>query len=440
MSFDAAKRTFEVAFDDGDTSGTIQPYEKVCLDEAPPSDAVAVGSRVIFTHGTYRFRGQDGWPRWREGIITDIQDGGVYVGEWLHEAGRTFQSRLEDLRIPSNLLDLIEHEQTSVAGEAQDIYFAYVAEDAENARRVGKDVAPHPLEIASALKDAGLSVFVDVAGTGSAVEAGLAALRGASVVVCCLSNAFAASTDAVQTLQFAKKSLRKDVIPVIVGARDEDWTFMQTMVGLLIAGDLYIDFRQGHNRAEKTRELLATARGLLSKGAGGLSTTPTSRVPAAASAGPRPVFVSYSWSNSSTAFHAREVSTLSGPAHADPRRLAAAFKEEGLPPWLDIEMLGGGSGLFGDIAKGLKAADVVVACVSNEYADSENATMELQYAYVARAPKAGREPEGAIARRPTGGGGVGGGAAPASHNAPASAAQGQGAQEAVHRGGRRRWR
>ena len=50
-SFDAAARTFSVAFDDGD-AGTA-PAAEVFADAAPSADAVAVGTDVVFTQGTW---------------------------------------------------------------------------------------------------------------------------------------------------------------------------------------------------------------------------------------------------------------------------------------------------------------------------------------------------------------------------------------------------
>ena len=42
-------------------------------------------------------------------------------------------------------------------------------------------------------------------------------------------------------IQYAKKSVRKPVIPLMVGSGGWDWQI--SVVGMLIAGELYIDFR-----------------------------------------------------------------------------------------------------------------------------------------------------------------------------------------------------
>lgn len=81
---------------------------------------------------------------------------------------------------------------------------------------------------------------------------------------------------------------------------------------------------------------------------------------------------------------------LRGPRLADPRKVCEALRARGMTPWLDIEVLGGGSGLFGDIAKGLKAAKLVVLCVSDEYANSENCRMEASCARAQPAPAPAR--------------------------------------------------
>ena len=50
--------------------------------------------------------------------------------------------------------------------------------------------------------------------------------------------------------------------------------------------------------------------------------------------------------------------------------------------WLDIEQLSStdDSGMFGQIAEGLNHANIVIICLSKEYAQSKNCEMEAQFA------------------------------------------------------------
>ena len=56
-----------------------------------------------------------------------------------------------------------------------------------------------------------------------------------------------------QEFQYAKKTAKKPVIPVVVG-KSFDW--MMSVVGLLIAGELYIHFKDKDIQDMKMTELL----------------------------------------------------------------------------------------------------------------------------------------------------------------------------------------
>ena len=56
-----------------------------------------------------------------------------------------------------------------------------------------------------------------------------------------------------QEFQYAKKTVKKPVIPVVVGS-SFDW--MMTVVGLLIAGEIYIHFSNKDVQDDKMTELL----------------------------------------------------------------------------------------------------------------------------------------------------------------------------------------
>jgi len=62
----------------------------------------------------------------------------------------------------------------------------------------------------------------------------------------------------------------------------------------------------------------------------------------------------------------------------DPREIAEKLAKM-YDVWLDVQRLGK-RGLYEDIALGLKSTKLVVACVSEEYANSENCNMELTHA------------------------------------------------------------
>jgi len=89
-------------------------------------------------------------------------------------------------------------------------------------------------------------------------------------------------------------------------------------------------------------------------------------------------FCSYCWVNSKSAFQLKEVNQYSG--EMDPRDVWQDFHNKyQLNGWLDKEYLGS-AGLFDDIVEGLLEAKVMVAFISDEYANSENCLAELTFA------------------------------------------------------------
>jgi hypothetical protein len=388
VQFDAKAREFEVAWDDGDKTGTRQQYEQVCLNVPPEEDDVAVSTIVYFPQGKYRFEGEQQRDRYHEvrgarvhlvprcalnltrppppmrgahcprstcvgrtqirlghahfpmrgahcprftcarartlqGRITKVERHPVtgvktYVGmhtrseldgKWCTYGGyeQTFRCALSQLRVCANLLDLIESDGASggggggggaTAGGASDcqVYVSYCLKDVETARRFGSDRAADPTGLAAHFAQLGWKVYFDPRG-GEQAERNLAAMSSAKVIVACLSDAYAAETNTRQELQYAKKTLKRPVVPIIVGDSSESWAFMNTLVGLLIAGDLYIDLRARSKHADKLKEAVHTLQEIIMEQDPAAAPIAGARPvgPADGRDGPRDIFVSYCW-------------------------------------------------------------------------------------------------------------------------------------------------
>ena len=76
---------------------------------------------------------------------------------------------------------------------------------------------------------------------------------------------------------------------------------------------------------------------------------------------PPPVFLSYQWA------HQPEVKLLK-------RHLESA----GFATWMDVGQMGGGDKLFAKIDSGIRAAQVIVCCVTDKYAESPNCNREVR--------------------------------------------------------------
>jgi hypothetical protein len=177
-------------------------------------------------------------------------------------------------------------------------------------------------------------------------------------------------------LLYAKKTLGKTVIPVVIGT-SQSW--LHTTAGMLLAGQLYIQFGSDDVYDEKMSELQSNLEKLvISDGSG------AGKAVAEKKTGPPPrVFLSYCWSNSKSSFDAGQVRSYTGHTLSDPRKVKADIEEViGEKVWLDIEQLNSveDSGMFGQIADGLKDSSIVVMCVSKEYTNSQNCQMEANFA------------------------------------------------------------
>jgi len=97
---------------------------------------------------------------------------------------------------------------------------------------------------------------------------------------------------------------------------------------------------------------------------------------------PVDVFISYCWKNSKQAIEKGSTGTELGIGWLDPRSLVDFFREHDISAWLDVESIQSSNSLFSEITKGLNKAKVVVVCLSDEYVESENCSLEFKFAHV----------------------------------------------------------
>eukprot|EP00960_Hanusia_phi_P032556 749914-Hanusia_phi.AAC.7 len=249
-----------------------------------------------------------------------------------------------------------------------------MAPDEEDAVRAVRD------RIASLLEAQGVQVWIPQHHSPAALASNELALSCATVVLALISSRYCDPQGlGVKEIQYAIEVKPKPIIPVVV--QDESRTFplawMKTLVGLHLSGQLYIDLRA--DNGEAISQLLTRTQALLS--ASGLS-----------SSGGEQHFdfmISYSWSNCDKPGEEDNVRR----SFSDPRRIKQALEgntrpEYQLRGWLDVEQLGyrPREGLYEGIRRGLTQSDVVVVCMSDEYAISRNCCMECRYAVLHKKP------------------------------------------------------
>lgn len=416
--FDATIRRFipetlqyEIEWDDQDPSGRIVDYYNLALNKVPNEKDIGVGSIVLFRQGGYR--GQEGvrlgGKRWHQGRITGVStqiDGTrVYDGvhtkghadeKWVTYKGYSYQFtglRLEDFRVGPNVFDLLDTNEA--AGDASeediDIFFSYNAVDSPNAiqRKEVKDVPNNyfallnqlcdPRQIANNLKEKGLKIAEGKIKSNEGLKETVSRMKQAKVFIACISDQYVANDQCRMEFQFAKTSLKLPVVPVVVGDGSFEW--QSSVVGMLIAGELFIHFKDKSVEQVKLGELSRTLSTHLDKNDDILSSTANQSL--LSSKEDVDIFISYSWSNSKLAKEAKQVQKLVGHEFADPRLVKKELENIGLNAWLDIERLQSanvGAGMYEQISGALKDAKVVVIFVSDEYAASDNCRMECQFA------------------------------------------------------------
>ncbi|KAK2552504.1 hypothetical protein P5673_026340 [Acropora cervicornis] len=386
VSFDVIDLQYTINWDDQDSSGRIVDYYNLALDRVPDPDEVAVGSIVLFPQGTYK--GQEGvrlgGQRYHQGCITHVHEGpdgeklydGVHTkgeaeGKWITYKGYSpkFQGlKLSELRISPNVLDVLSSQdvQNSTGNNGVstcDIFISFTKADSPSAIRNNEvsfqDRPPSydeamlsnfcdPREIRYQLEGCGVAVNEETQESGSLIQT-VKQIESAKVFVACLSDDYVSGS----------------------------FEWMMTVVGLLIAGEIYIHFQSKEVEHAKMSELLSAIK----------KSVPELKVPDEMENiqdlqqssedtdnkpfGPADIFIKQSV----------------GSAFADPRKVHSILAQsDKFSLWIDTDQLKTTNqndeslGMFAQIADGLGKAKVVLACVSKQYANSENCRMEIQFA------------------------------------------------------------
>ena len=271
--------------------------------------------------------------------------------------------------------------------ESSDIFFSYNILDSFAAyknREINNSIITEsyvrnyenmcdPHEIESFLRKKGYSTAHQVRTGERDLKSVSAAIKNAKVFVACISNEYVNDENCKMEFQFASISLHKPVIPLVVGHSSSAWS--TSVVGMLIAGKLFIHFKEKEMQDEKKAELLSALNSLIKKKPDAGTKENIYE--------PVDIFLSYCWKNSFKAEELKQVDQANGSKFADPRLLKEMITQLGYKVWLDIEQLSSAnadSGLFGQITEGIKSAKVVIPCISDDYSKSANCRMEFQFA------------------------------------------------------------
>ena len=411
------KLQYEIDWDDEDSSGRIVDYYNLAVDKIPLENEVGAGSVVLFHQGTYKGREgvRAGGVRWHQGRITKVYTGddgikrydgchtkGAEDGKWVTFKGYepNFEGyEIDDFRVGPNVFDIVAENSSSTANNVKtddedvDIYFSFTQVDCPKLIKNGEvsnvpetylDILEDmcdPVEIANQLKMKGIKVAVRRITTDAELKDTVSLMKKAKVFVACISDQYVANDQCRMEFQFAKKSLFKPIVPLVVGDGSFEWTV--SVVGMLIAGELYIHFKDKSVVNAKMEELFRSLRNHLPEVDVGDTTNVSTSTNNSLAEGPADVFISYCWTNSFKAEQAQQILKCSGTPFSDPRLIKSVICDSGYSCWLDIERLhsaNNDAGMYEQLTKALRDSKMVLACISKEYANSANCRMEFQFA------------------------------------------------------------
>ncbi|CAH1783022.1 unnamed protein product [Owenia fusiformis] len=216
-----------------------------------------------------------------------------------------------------------------------------------------------PVQIKKDLIKAGYSVWYN--DKTRDIEDVTVAMKDSKVFVALISNEYVNDPHCEEMFMYATTMLKKTLQLIVVG---QGYEWRNSVIGLQVTDEVFVNMQKKERYPVKIKELCTTLEKHLS--------TKTKVIPSC--------FISYCWSNSQNAIDLGSREKDGAIGWADPREIRKKLGENDIDCWLDIEQLGSGGGLFEDIAKGLRNAKVIVAFVSDEYAESKNCMLEFRFA------------------------------------------------------------
>eukprot|EP00795_Rhopilema_esculentum_P009780 gene9780-18320_t len=182
------------------------------------------------------------------------------------------------------------------------------------------------------------------ANTGKKLKKTAIMMNKAKVFVTCISDKYVGNNQCRIEFQYAKTTLGTPIGPLVVGDGSFDWTL--SVVGMLIAEELYIHLKDRTVENEKLTELLQAMKAHFCSGDD-----------VQLAEGEADIFLSYNWTNSQIAEKAKQITGSVGNEFSDPRLVKNEAPKAGFKVWIDIERLKSanqGAGMYEQLTKALK--------------------------------------------------------------------------------------
>ncbi|XP_025083170.1 uncharacterized protein LOC112557488 isoform X2 [Pomacea canaliculata] len=238
------------------------------------------------------------------------------------------------------------------------IFFCYSKKNVPLLEEEGKVV--HPGNVIEDLRATGYKVsFTDQPETDN-METLTLSMKSSQVVIFGISDEFVSNEQCHNLIIYAKETLHKPILLITLG-KTSNW--LKQNISIVLGDEVYVKMQDLTRYSVKIKELTEAVK--TKAGIKKMQAYPQ-------------CFISYCWANSLTAVQTGSSSTSKALGWGDPRKLKKFLEDNGVTCWIDTEQMGQ-EGFFEDIAEGLRKANVMIACVSNEYAESRNCRMEFRF-------------------------------------------------------------
>ncbi|CAF3640658.1 unnamed protein product [Rotaria sp. Silwood1] len=268
-----------------------------------------------------------------------------------------------DLHLEYSVSDLKSCKQNM----AVDIVYIYPSEHIPTALEINSKIDPRKIQ--NDLTKRNLTVWTPELMKDFKIENHYLVIKEARSIIFGVSTELVNNVDnknLYDAFQIIKNILRKPIIPVLFGS---DMKWQESNIGIALSDTLYVNMQDPKQYEHRIKEL--TNRIEREKNKNNKNQQMRDQ--------PTDVFISYCWKNSHDAVSKGTKPTETSIGWGDPRVLRDRLEKCGLNVWMDITHLGK-IGVLHDIVHGLKNTKVVIACVSDEYTQSEVCRNEFLFA------------------------------------------------------------
>lgn len=244
-----------------------------------------------------------------------------------------------------------------------DISFWYCENDTKN--------PVNPITVIHRIEQEGYKIWYSQSPSTEKLDAITYALKESKLVILGISDEFSNDKKCLEVLSLVKNLLKKNYLLIefgLIGARK----WIQNPTFAPICCDYRVIMQDPKRLQVKLSEMFDSIESQLQD---------TKNSPELTKKPPE-VFISYCWVNSHDAGKKGSRTTPTSLGWLDPRHLAKFLEENGISCWIDTQEINNSGGIFGAMTRGMNKAKLVVACVSDEYANSNTCKLEFRFAHV----------------------------------------------------------